>query len=351
MDRNLYIIGIIALVMLVLIQPAQAIFIGGSTWLTNDTFEANFTYDYNNYPYVPINTTIRIDFIYDYNGTPITDGEVFFDLLNTTQANLSFSYSYNSYPIFLSFSSGEEGTYYWTANANKTGFRNDNLTGKLIVSDYSFVKVKMWQDCKWYQVWCSDQTRYKNRFGYIFATPIPKEKMAYLNYSWANQLQPLKEFGIWGERVLGNNVSKLYVLPNPSFAGIYKGGEALLFLPSNQTYALSFMAANFFLENEDGLGKAYYSKKYTENLFLDVIDVQPDIYYMPEYYVTNYELHRSQVWTFWILFGVIAMIGLIIIGFLMAFSPTHGLIALLVYFLLLPIIWLALKLIFWVVTL
>jgi len=351
MDRNMYKLGLVIISLLMMIQPVQAIFVGGNTLLTNDTFEANFTYQYLNYPYVPIDEEIRIDFYYDYNDTPITEGDIFFNLTNVTQANLSYSYSYGSYPVFLSFSPGEEGTYTWTAKANKTGFRNDNLTGKLIVSDYSFIEVNLYRECKWFEVWCRDQTKYKNRFGYVFATPIPDEKMAYLNYSWANQLQPLKEFGIWGERVLGNNISKLYVLPNPSFSAKYENGKALLFVPSNQSYALSFMAANFYLENEDGMGKSYYSKKYTENLFLDVINVQPDIHYHPEFFVTSYELHKTQVWTFWIFFGIIAMIGLIIIGFLMAFSPTHGLIGLLVYFLLLPVIWLALKLIFWVMSL
>lgn len=327
---------------------SPVIIVGGETYAINDTYDAEITLNYADNPYIKANQSTRIGFDHIYNGSKIIDSILRFKINNQT-VDMTYSTIYNEYSVWLNFPLNETGNFNYSVEAINPSYETFLYEGEFIVRDYNFIRVALWQDCKWYQVWCSDQTKYKNRFGYAFATPIPDDKMAYLNYSWANQLQPLKDFGIWGERVM--NISKLYRMENKNFNAQYKNGEALLFVPSNESYALSFFAANFLFDNEDGYGYTYYSKKYTENLFLDVIFVDPDFDYNKEYYVTSYELHKTAVWTFWILFGIIAMFGLIVIAFIMAYSPVHGLISLLVWGLILPVIWLALKIIFWVISL
>jgi len=332
------------------------IFIGGVVDFVNDTYPANFTFSFPDYPYVKTNSTNKFDFYYTYNGTAITDGNVTFNIMNISQP-LIYSIVNNAYSVWLHFNESEEGDYDWNATASRLGFSNDNLSGTLIVRDYVKVKVKLWKDCSWYQFWCGwfnpdNQENYKNRFGYIVATPIPDimvDRLAHSNYFWNRQLQPLADFAVWGNRKFMDNVTGLYKLPNKAFSAPYINGQAVLFLPANETYALEFVAGKFAWDNPTGYGAGYYSKKYTEMVLLDGIKPVSGLDYTLEYKVTDYELHKSQVWLFWIIFGTFIFLLLIFAGFVIAFDPAKGLIMLMVILLLSPIIWLVLKLIFWVI--
>ncbi|HDQ16287.1 MAG TPA: hypothetical protein ENN45_04440, partial [Bacteroidetes bacterium] len=303
------------------------IFVGGVVEIINDTYPANFSFYFPDYPYVQINTTARMDFHYRYNETDMKDANVVFNL-SGVNVTLAYNFVYNSYPIWLYFNNTEIGDHYWEAYADRFGYSNSNLSGTLIVRDYVKVKVKLYESCKFWEFWCGwfnpheNMKNYKNRFGYVFASPVPEESLESANFSWARQLEPLANLAIWGDRLF--NKTNLYRLPNKAFSAEYNKGEATLFLPAGETYMLEFMAGKMAWENPTGYGYGYYSKKYTEKVYLDAIQPYSGLDYYHEYFISNYDLHKSNIWLFWIIFGLIIIAGLVIISFMFAFSPLHG---------------------------
>lgn len=340
----------------VLPNSTPIIFIGGIVDFVNDTYDADFTFSFLDYPYVKVNTTNKFDFKYSYNGSMITDAKIYFNILNFSQL-LSYSPIYDSYGVWLFFNKSESGDYAWSASASRMGYTNETLGGTLIVRDYVKVKVRLWKDCSWYEFWCGwfnpdNQKNYKNRFGYVFATPVPDisvDRMAHSNYSWRRQLQPLADLAVWGNKKFLDNVTGLYKIPNKAFSAVYDNGQAVLFLPANETYSIEFMAGKMAWDNLGGYGEGYYSKKYTEIVFLDGLKTVSGLDYNLDYAITDYDLHKSQIWLFWIVFGTFIFLLLIFAGFVIAFDPAKGVIMLMIVLLLSPLIWLILKIIFWVI--
>ena len=162
-------------------------------------------------------------------------------------------------------------------------------------------------------------------------------------------MQPLADLAMWGNKKFMDNVTGVYRVPNKAFSAVYSNGQATLFVPANETYALEFMGAKMAWDNLNGYGDGYYTKRYTETVLLDGIKPVAGLDYTLEYKVTNYELHKSNIWLFWIIFGGFMLLLLIFAAFIIAFDPAKGLIMLMVVLFMAPFIWLVLKLIFWVI--
>lgn len=302
MLKNLWII-------LLMIPAVIAPTIGGTTELINVTYPGTLELEYSSYPWVFVNQDALLKFSMSFEDEPLNDGTVYLNV-NGTEANITYNPGYHAYAIILRFNETENGTKNWLAEGQRIGYEFKNLTGNFKVTDGKKAIIKIYKG--------DENDEYKNNFGFVLALPYNGKVESRQN--WENQLQPMQDFIIWGDRTFGQNKTKLYKYPQKVWHAPYIDKEAMLVLPGNQGYLLYFVSGNYVFEGD--YGYAYYTKTYTDKVYLGYVMIEEPVEL--KYLISEWDLNKVKLIILWVATGLASLLLICVAIVMMRLNPIMG---------------------------
>ena len=263
---------LLALTLLLVVTPAMAIELNGSTLIYNNTLDIEVRDLLSSNPFIFVDTPTTLRYKFYYNVTELVMDTATITIDNNTY-NLSYDIYDQQYKIQITFNTSEIGNYPFTVNGTLATFEPASRQETYQVRDYITANFQVYTEV-------NKSTKYSDGFAHIIAIPQNmSESEEYVElvkpFNYLNDYIDLK-LGIGGGDELFKTSQRVF------YATYVKEGTSL-FLPSNQSYTYYLVSGDHEFDSEY-YGYMYYTKEHF-NIYLNQDHIMNS---------TNYQVYVSE---------------------------------------------------------